>query len=434
MESGTIKIFATANAPRLRYIAGIILEDILGLEWELITDRRKLGKHTVINYSGMNISGAFKITPDPLLFETGISAREISVTEWHGLPVFFQATNGSDLPFDIFAASFFLLSRYEEYLYFQPDEHGRFRASDSLAFRNGFLDRPVIDLWTKEFAKALLKKFQTIAFRRNEFSALVTIDADEPFAYPGKSRFGSLGGFFRDIAQKTGLSGRKPGRTLTSEKDPFDVFDYIDETIERFGADPIFFFPVGDPSEYDKNPPYRNEDYQELILRISGKYPTGIHPSYHSAENASVMITETGRLKSLLGTEITRNRFHYLRIAFPRSFSSLGDAGITEDYSMGYPDEPGFRAGIARPYFFYNVIKDEATTLRIIPFQVMDCTLSGNKGLDPESAKLLIRKIIKEVMDAGGTFVSIWHNTSLLDTPDCIRWREVFEYTLTRTS
>lgn len=434
MEAGTIKIFASVNAPRLRYIAGIILEDILGLEWELITDRRRLGKHRVINYSGMNISGAFKIAPDPLLFETGISPREISVTEWHGMPVFFQATNGSDLPFDIFAASFFLLSRYEEYLDFQPDEHGRFRASDSLAFRNGFLGRPVIDLWTKEFARTLLKKFQTIAFRRNDFSALVTIDADEPFAYPGRGHFGSLGGFFRDFAQKTGLSGRKHKRTLQGEKDPYDVFDYIDETLERFGADSIFFFPVGDPSEYDKNPSYRNEAYRELILRISGKYPTGIHPSYHSAENSSVMITETGRLKSLLGSEITRNRFHYLRIAFPRSYSSLDDTGITEDYSMGYPDEPGFRAGIARPFFFYNIIKDEVTPLRIIPFQVMDCTLSENKGLDTESAKILIRKIIKEVKDTGGTFVSIWHNTSLLDNPDCRKWRDVFEYTLTRSS
>jgi hypothetical protein len=434
MEAGTIIIFASDNVPRLRYIAGIILEDILGLDWELITDRRKLGKHRVINYSGLNISGAFKITPDPLLFETDISSREISVTEWHGLPVFFQADNGSDLPFDIFAASFFLLSRYEEYLDFQPDEHGRFRASDSLAFRNGFLCRPVIDLWTKEFARTLLKKFQTIAFRRNEFRALVTIDADEPFAYTGRRLSGSLSVLFREIAMKTGLSGRKPGRTGQGIKDPYDVFDYIDETLNRFGADSVFFFPVGDQSDFDKNPSYRNKEYKELILRISGKYPTGIHPSYHSAENSSVMNTETSRLKSLLGSEIIRNRFHYLRIAFPRLYSCLYDTTITEDYSMGYPDEPGFRAGIARPFSFYNIIKDEVTPLRIIPFHVMDYTLFENKGLDGENAKILIRNIIKEVKDVGGTFVSIWHNTSLLDNPDCRKWRDVFEYTLIRSS
>jgi hypothetical protein len=101
---------------------------------------------------------------------------------------------------------------------------------------------------------------------------------------------------------------------------------------------------------------------------------------------------------------------------------------------MGYPDEPGFRAGIARPFSFYNIIKDEVTPLRIIPFHVMDYTLFENKGLDGENAKILIRNIIKEVKDVGGTFVSIWHNTSLLDNPDCRKWRDVFEYTLIRSS
>jgi hypothetical protein len=194
MDPGPVKIFTFRDVPRLRYIAEIILGEILGLSWEIITDKRKLGKNPVINYSGEDINGSLKIQPHNLLFETGLKNHEPSVSEWKGLPVFFQTPEGSDLPFDIFAASFFLISRYEEYLSFEPDRFGRFSASQSFAYKNKFLSRPVIDLWTKELAKTLLTRFQNIAFKRNNFGSLLTIDIDQPFAYLGKDIFRSLGG------------------------------------------------------------------------------------------------------------------------------------------------------------------------------------------------------------------------------------------------
>src|SRR5450759_5771551 len=103
MDSRPVKIYSTEDVPRLRYIAGIILGDILGLSWEVVTDKRKLGKNPVINYSSENITGSFKIAPDSLLFETGIAPREIIISEWKSLPVFFPSSSDSDIPFDIFA-------------------------------------------------------------------------------------------------------------------------------------------------------------------------------------------------------------------------------------------------------------------------------------------------------------------------------------------
>jgi hypothetical protein len=112
----------------------------------------------------------------------------------------------------------------------------------------------------------------------------------------------------------------------------------------------------------------------------------------------------------------------------PRSYNNILQAGISEDYSMGYPDEPGFRAGIARPYFFYNVSEDKQTNLKIVPFQIMDGTLYDYKKLDPVSSKEVILKLINETKNVGGLFVSIWHNTSLLDNEEWKDWREVFEF------
>lgn len=427
MDLRQVKIYSQKNVPRLGYIAGIVLGDILGLPWEIVTDRRKLGKHPVINYSTENIKGSFKIIPDSLLFETGINKREIVLSVWKTLPVFFPSEPDSDFPFDIFAASFFLVSRYEEYLEHEPDEHGRFKATSSLACQNGFLGIPVVDLWTKEFAKALLKIYPTIAFRSNEFKSLLTIDSDQPFAYLGKNMLRSFGGMIRDLMKKSGHAGDRYKVVTHEKKDPYEVYDYITGKIEKYGTDVKFFFPTGEHSKYDKNPSWKNEEYRELINRIAGKYAIGIHPSYFSSENQCTIKDEVARLKNVTGKDITLGRFHFIRLFTPKSYVSLSESGITEDYSMGYPDEPGFRAGIARPYLFYDVSEDRQTNLRIFPFQVMDATLYQYKNLDPAASKEIILKLINETRRAGGLFVSLWHNTSLLETPEWQGWRELFE-------
>jgi len=426
MDLRLIKIYSQGNVPRLRYIAGIILGDILGLPWEIVTDRRKLGKHPVINYSDEAIPGAFKISPSTLLFETGIRPQEITLGEWKGLPVFFQEP-AADLPFDIFAASFYILSRYEEYLEFQPDEHGRFKASSSLAFKNNFLTIPVVDLWAREFSKALLKRYQTIAFRRNEFSAILTIDSDQPFAYLGKNFLKSFGGLIRDLTTGDGNAGERYKVVNHEKKDPFEVYDYITGLIEKNKTEAIFFFPSGDHSRYDINPSWKNEEYRLLVKRISGRFKSGLHPSYQSHGRYYLLKQELERLKSITGKEISLSRFHYIRLAFPYSYRDLIKAGISEDFSMGFPEEPGFRAGIARPFFFYDLAEDRLTDLKIVPFQVMDATLHQYKNLDPAASKEVIAGLIDQVRIAGGQFVSLWHNTSLLETPEWKGWRELFE-------
>ena len=427
MEPIQVKIFTRNHLPRLGYIASVILGDILGLKWEVVTDKRKLGKHPVINYSTESITGSLKITPVPLLSETGVSKREIIISEWQRLPVFFLTDTASDLPFDIFAASFWLITRYEEYLEFQPDEHGRFRASSSLAFRNGFLGIPLIDLWAKEFARTLLKKYPVIAFRRNEFKALLTIDIDVPFAYLGRNLIRSIGGFVKDITTGNSAATDRFQVVSKEKKDPYEVFDYIIEKTEAYRSDARFFFSVGDHSRFDKNPSWKNEEYRILIKKINAKIPAGLHPSYFAAGKYSMLESEMHRLQSIVMKDITSARFHFLRLSMPLSYRNLLKAGITDDYSLCYHDEPGFRAGIARPFMFYDLPAEKETNLRIIPFQVMDVTLYQYKNLSPGESKKLFYNIINETRRVGGLFVSLWHNTSLLETGEWQGWREVFE-------
>lgn len=411
MEPKPLKIYSSRITPRLRYITELVFNDFFGLKWELTDDKRKLGKHPVINYSNENIAGAFRIIPHTLLFETGIKERAIVVGRWKNLPVFFSQNGEQDFPFDVMAASFYLISRYEEYLDYTPDKHGRYPAVLSLAYRNAFLDIPVIDLWIRELSKALVMNFRHLAFKRNEFHSVVTIDSDEAFAYKGRNFLRSVGGF-------------------VNERDPYDVYDYILETIGHSKSDSCFFFPVGDHSRFDRNPSWKNEYYRKLIREISAHHHAGLHPSYKSAGKPDKLRSEVERMKIITGTQVIRSRFHYLKLKFPESYSALISMGICEDFSMGYHDEPGFRAGISRPFYFYNIKTESATDLKVFPFQVMDATLFTYKKLDPKASADLISMLMTEVKRAGGTFMSIWHNTSLLDRRQCLPWREVFEFTV----
>jgi hypothetical protein len=430
MENRPVRIYASDDVPRLRYIAGIIFGDILGLNWEIITDKRKLGKHPVINYSDETLKEAFKISPHPIIFEKGVSEKDIKVETWNSLPIFFKTSADSDIPFDLFAASFFLISRYEEYCKHEPDEYGRFRASSSLAFKNGFLQVPVIDLWVKSFAKLLLRKFQTLAFRRNIYKSIVTFDTDEPFEYLGKGIFRSIGGLLRDLTVNE-RNATDRYKTVRKEKpDTFEVFDYITDCIKNNNADAIFFFPVGDRSKHDHNPSWKNDEYRSLILRLNDKFKHGVHPSFSASVNLQVLKKEIERLKSITESDTILSRFHYIRLSMPLSYKILMMAGIKEDYSMGYPEETGFRAGIARPYFFYDMADDRATDLKIVPFQVMDVTLYKYKNLDQKSSLETLRRLIMETRNVGGQFVTVWHNTSLIDNTEFRGWRELFEIML----
>lgn len=430
MVPGYVKIYSAKDSPRLNYIAGIILGDILGVSWEVITDKRKLGRHPVINYSADKLAGSFKISPDQILFEKGIFQKTLSVSNWNSLPVFFSTSPDSDLPFDIFGASFFLVTRYEEYLDSERDEYGRFSSSSSAAVKFGFLDRPVIDLWARELAKAFLKRFPNIAFKRNDYKALMTIDTDQPFAYLGRNIFTSIGDFIHE-KKSASVSLNDRYRVMTKEqKDPFDVFDYMIGILERHNTDTKFFFPVGDRSKYDENPSWKNEEYRQLIHKIAGKYNIGLHPSFLAGRESSAVNSEAKRLNKILGKSISLSRFHYLRLFMPQSYLNAITAGISEDYSMGYPDEAGFRAGIARPFYFFDLTSDACTDLRIVPFQIMDADLFNHKQLSPDSAIDVIARMINETRSVGGLFVSIWHNTTLLEDEKWKRWRDVFEFTI----
>jgi len=429
MRSKLLKIYSPVITPRLEYVADVVFSSVLGMEYEITSDRRKIGSSPSIIYSDESASVSLVIRPAGLVFAQGLESVEPEVRLTGDMPILFPVDDGS-FPFDIFSAAFYMLSRYEEYLQYAPDAHGRFTGSRSLACRSGFLHLPVVDLWARFLANALVKKFPVLTIRHNEYSSLMTIDVDQPYAYRSRGFFRSMGGFMKGMAGVGSSPSERLRTTLGGEEDPYDNFAYIDEMTLRYGSEKLFFFPVGDHGEYDRNPSFRDHDYNDIIKHYDTLCGTGLHPSYHSFGRPKVLHTETERYRHITGHLPERARQHWLLLKLPETYRNFEEAGIRYDYTMGYADEPGFRAGIARPYRFYDIGKEKVTGLTIVPFQVMDGTLRQYRNMNPEAAIETVKKLVDVTRRVGGVFISIWHNTSLSEREGWEGWRRVFEATL----
>lgn len=166
-----VLIYSHITSARLQYTCSFIFKELLGLNYSITIDSEAFKNYegVCINYSDGTIKpGEFKISNSPLLFETHIELREIVCFECHGHKAFFKTT-GSDHPFDIFAATFYLLSRYEEYLPHSKDMYGRYAHENSLAFKEGFLQLPMINTWIKDFAEKLKTRFSSFNFQLSTF-------------------------------------------------------------------------------------------------------------------------------------------------------------------------------------------------------------------------------------------------------------------------
>lgn len=416
---------------RLRYIFNLMFFDLLGLEPVFTTSHDEFTAFSGAKLSyGVNVSDSeLFFASNRLLFETGISACEINCFSPSGTKAFFPVyQKTSALPFDVFAASFFLVSRYEEYLPHMRDEHGRFKAAQSEAFSNGFLRKPLVNLWSLELKKILEARFPGLEFRLPVFRFIPTIDIDAAFAYKHKGLTRAVGGFIRALNNRDYREFRERLGVLFGHRpDPFDTYRIHRELQKKYSLRAIFFILLADYGPFDKNIPVHNRYFRQVIREIADYAEVGIHPSYASAGNAAVLQREISRLAAILHRDITKSRQHFLRLEMPLTYRNLIHCDILEDYTMGYAEEPGFRASICTPYHFFDLDLDTESPLVIHPFTVMDGTLNDYMDLTPAQGLQVITQLLNEVKAVGGTFISLWHNSTLNDQKHWKGWLKVYE-------
>ncbi len=425
-----LTIYSDTISPRLEYILQFIFGTLLGTEYEVTSDKYKYArlKSPKLSYTQQKTGDELLIIPCGLLFEEEMRWHRIEVSEWNGLKIFFRTSENAEIPFDIFSAAFFLVSRYEEYLSHHKDKLSRFEASESVAYKSGFLEEPVIDQWAYRLKEILRQKFPELKFRDRKYQFLSTIDIDNAFAYKYKGFIRSTGALLRSLFNRD--FNNFIARILTlffDEDDPYNTYNYIDYIEGKYGFSSLFFFLVGNYSRYDKNINVRNIAFRSLIKNISTDHQVGIHPSFASNKKIVLLEEEINRLHGILGHEVTKSRQHFLILEMPITYENLIIYGIQEDYSMGYASKTGFRAGTCTPFRFYNLVKEQATNLTIYPFQIMDISLMQYLRLSPDGAIKKCSEIIEKIKSVDGLFVSLWHNESLSDHGVWKGWRRVFE-------
>lgn len=423
-------IYLPEITARCRYIFDLVFKEEFGIEYETVTDLElfELYEKEKINYSFKRNAEEFYIHASPLLFEQGIRNTEVLPREKMGTTVLFESDISCNIGFDIFAAVFYMVSRYEEHLPFVPDKFGRYRAADSLAYRNKFLQQPVVNIWIDILRNKLKEKFRYLSLKSASFNYILTYDIDIAYAFKGRNISRFLGATVSDVLRLNFENVFTRLRSILSgQKDPWDVYDVLEEMIDKNSIPAIFFFLLADYGKHDKNISYRHPLMKNLITRLAASGYIGLHPSFMTGTVPQKILIEKKRLESLSGKEINKSRQHYLKFTLPDTYRYLINAGITEDYSMGFAGTPGFRAGTCRPFYFYDLTHEKSTALKVFPVSVMEGSFINYLGLRPQVALEYIYNLVEAVKSVNGTFISIWHNHTLSETGSYKGWKFVHD-------
>lgn len=422
----SIAIVVPKITERLSYTLERIFVKQLGIDYTMLNQMPDEKAFQIVISYGFGV-GEMQIPCCGLLFEHTIEQQEISIGNWHDLPVLFSK-DGADniMPFDIFAAIFYCISRYEEYLPFHPDKHQRFPATESVLYRNDLLERPIVDEWISEFGKLLEK--MGVKMKQKQFEFLPTYDIDIAWSYKNKGLQRTLGGYLKDVAANNFAAVQERTAVLSGNKnDPYFSFEWTDKLHERNSLNPLYFIlAAAQNGPFDKHILPSNKNMRALIQALAARYKIGMHPSYNTNERSELFDQEQQLLAIISGQQINISRQHYIKFTLPETYRKLTGLGIECDYSMGYGTHLGFRAGTSRPFFWYDLKAEKQTNLQIYPFSFMDTTAHYELDLSADAAFDRLAQIKNRLEKVGGLLITVFHNFSLGTDKEWHGWPEAY--------
>ena len=415
---------------RVMYAMELLLGQLLGLEFDCTVDAEQFNAYEgpKMQYGSQRQGETPFVKAVDLLFERHIHEQSFRTVDFEGTVAPYAVYGqGNLLPFDVFAASFFLVSRYEEYLSQVRDQYGRFRAESTWMFENDMLQKPLVDIWTLALGARLQAVYPDLPIKKRIFTFIPTYDVDAAWAYKSKGVYRTLGGFIKDLSSGDRERIRERHQVLRGKrKDPFDSFEFQFELQKEFKLKPIYFILCGEYDTNDKNISIRKAAFRSLIKTLGDHADVGIHPSFSSYLDIDKLRKEINSLSEVLHRPLTKSRQHFLRMNLPRSYQKIIELDISDDYTMGFASQAGFRAGIADSFRFYDLENDMVTNLRVHPFALMDGTMRDYLNLDLEASYALTTQLIDEVKAVGGTFIYLTHNETLGGEQRWVGWPEMY--------
>lgn len=404
-------IYTPTLNSRIKYVFEHIFENILGVGFAFCVNEKDY-----IAYNGPKLSYGIEVEKGGIFFARHdfmlaleIKKQDLAFADFNQDKIPFLIDKGI-FPFDVFAASFYFLSRYEEYIITERDQHQRFEGKSSLAYQLDFIKRPIIDEWALAIAGEIQKKYPQFEIADKKFQFIPTLDIDRPYYFKTDS-------FLKKTLKKL---------LLGFKADPFDVYQQVANWDQKFKLKTIYFILMGNKHPNDSAPSVKNKHFIEAIRTIKSNHQVGIHPSYYSHLHPELISEEKNNLSEIISEKITISRQHYLLLSLPDTYRNLISNGIKEDFTLAFADIAGFRASTCTPFFWYDLAQEEISSLYLYPTAVMDQTLKKYLGLNPQEAIQLIEELMENVKIVSGTFISLWHNESVNDFRAWKGWKTVY--------
>lgn len=343
-------------------------------------------------------------------------------------PLIEPSAQGWRVHYDILGLTYWMLTREEEVGRTDLDNHGRFPATSSHAYKHGYLERPIVDEWLYVLGQVIQRTWPGIELRRHTFSMKVSHDVDSPSRYGFRSWRGVVRAMAGDILKRRDLGAalRAPWIWLNTgdrlhPADPANTFDWIMDVSERHGLTSAFYFICG------RTAPQLDADYEPehpairaLMRHIHQRaHEIGLHPSYDTYQTPSSLVAEAKRLRAVAESEGIRQiewggRMHFLRWEHPTTLRAWDEAGMDYDSTLSYADRSGFRCGTCFEYPAFDSVAQKMLKLRVRPLVAMECTVMepSYMGLGAGEAAFAKFKQLKDACKAvEGSFTLLWHNS-----------------------
>ena len=423
-----ILVYTHKITPRIKYIFKHIFTIRLGVEINITSDLEYFKEYDSfkMSYHNFQISDEFHINCSEILQSHKIEDLEIEVENWNGLPIFFSFKENPFFQFDIFGASFYLISRYEEYLLHLKDDFGRFEPKSSIAFKNRFLNKPIVDFWIKRFSEKFLDFYPDFKFRNNSFELNTCLEVQCAFDFKGKGLIRTIGGVIRDVLRLDLYRlYRRTTVLLNLKRDPLDNYSNWIELNRSNGIDTSVFFLLSNFSRYDRNLSVYSNTFIEKIKDVSDFCEVSLLSSFSSLKNENLLKSEINKLQSITHRSIIKTRQNLLKLNFPTTYSSFARVGFSNDFSLQYYDLPGFRASTTNPFYFFDLENEIETKLLLNPVCATDRVLKIYKK--PIVARQVLEEITRYVKEVDGNMTLVLNNSIISDYSTNFKWKNMFK-------
>ncbi|MDD2799481.1 MAG: polysaccharide deacetylase family protein [Bacteroidales bacterium] len=429
MNQPILYIYTTQVTKRLEYTLDFVFNNVLRVKYELTTDQEscKISHQPFINYSNELCGTGLWIPSLGLLQEENRKAVDLLSGSWESLPTIFSTENGS-IPFDLFSAVFYLITRYEEYDSKALDKHGRYDYRESAAYKFDFLQRPLVDEWLMRLKEVLHNKYPMLEIKTGAYSSVSSIDVDHIYRYRAKSKVQMLAKMGLELMKFNFSEVKRMSKVLLYlEKDPYHQFEYLDKLHNGLSCKYILFMHFGPFGKNDRRTIYPLYAFYRYLRRQNHAHIIGLHPSYKASFDKSEIIKEKVKLEKRLKHPLVYTRHHYLRIQIPETYRTLNEIGFKHDFSLGYAAMYGFRASTCHAFHFFDIEENEVLKLKIHPTLLMDGTMRSYLNLTPEEGLDVGKLLVDKCRSVNGEFVMLWHNNSVNNLYEWEGWQPSFE-------